>query len=177
MKLPWETSLDFVLGEEGGYVDDPRDAGGATNRGITIGTLRRQGAWGDLDRDGDVDKGDVKLISIDDAARIYRAEYWAVVKGDELPGWLALMAFDGAVNMGPRTSVMLMQMALNVKPDGVIGPRTLAIAARANPVDTLRAFSARRGHHYGTRATFSTFGHGWMRRLIGAHDAAHGLIP
>ena len=31
----FDTCLTFTLAQEGGYVDDPADPGGATNRGIT----------------------------------------------------------------------------------------------------------------------------------------------
>ena len=36
---PFDTAVAFTLREEGGFTDDPRDPGGATNLGITLATL------------------------------------------------------------------------------------------------------------------------------------------
>jgi hypothetical protein len=40
----FDACLAFTLREEGGYVDDPADPGGATNMGITLATYRQ---WSD----------------------------------------------------------------------------------------------------------------------------------
>ena len=53
-------ALDLVLRHEGGYVDHPRDPGGATNRGITIATLS---IW----RGKQVTKQDVRDLSLAEA--------------------------------------------------------------------------------------------------------------
>ena len=64
--------LKAVLQHEGGFVDHPRDPGGATKLGITLGTARAYRM--DLDADGDVDKDDVRLIDGEAAAPVYRDE-------------------------------------------------------------------------------------------------------
>ena len=56
--------LPFILKWEGGFVNDPADAGGATNKGVTIATWRNVGY--DKDGDGDIDVKDLKLLSVDD---------------------------------------------------------------------------------------------------------------
>lgn len=39
MAANFERALSLVLKHEGGWSDDPADPGGATNLGVTIGTL------------------------------------------------------------------------------------------------------------------------------------------
>ena len=56
----FQTCLLRILKHEGGYSDDPRDPGGATNRGVTLATARAYKL--DMDGDGDVDKADVRAI-------------------------------------------------------------------------------------------------------------------
>ena len=41
MQSTFKTVIGHVLKHEGGYVDHPRDPGGATNKGVTLRTFRR----------------------------------------------------------------------------------------------------------------------------------------
>ncbi|AVO39677.1 hypothetical protein C6Y53_06425 [Pukyongiella litopenaei] len=151
---------------EGGYVDHPRDPGGATNYGITIGTLR---AW----RKGPVSKADVRNLTLHEAGEIYRANYWRVLKGDELPAGLDLVAFDAGVNSGPRRGAQWLQRGLGVSADGVIGRQTKAAARAARPrvVVIQRACAARMGFLRGL-GNWSTFGRGWSRRVADTEATA-----
>ena len=58
-----------IVAREGGYVNDPDDPGGATNYGVTIGTMRRLGR--DLNGDGRVDTADVRALTRPQAVAIY----------------------------------------------------------------------------------------------------------
>src|SRR5690348_18419167 len=100
----WDQCLDFIFDKEGGYSDDPLDPGGATNLGITLNELSQ---W----RHDAVTKQDVKALTRQEAAAIYRANYWNVVRGDELPAGIDLMVFDAGVNIGtPRSARFLQQI-------------------------------------------------------------------
>lgn len=113
-----------LLKREGGFVNDPSDAGGATNHGITIATLS---AW----REKECTVDDVKALTKDEAADIYRAEFYFLPGIDSLPTSLQGHVMDCCVNMGPRQGIKLLQRALNalgatIKEDGIVGPLTRA---------------------------------------------------
>ena len=63
-----EAIADEILSREGGFVNDPDDPGGATNFGVTIGTMRRLGM--DLTGDGAVTVADVRALDRDRARRV-----------------------------------------------------------------------------------------------------------
>ncbi|WP_109310403.1 glycoside hydrolase family 108 protein [Ruegeria sp. AU67] len=155
----FEACLAHVLKWEGGYVDHPKDPGGATNHGITRKTLSAF-----LGRA--VTKAEVKALTKNQAGQIYRLRYWNKVKGDELPQGLDVVALDGAVNSGPSRGAKWLQTALGVTVDGVIGRGTLGAAI--NVIDRVeviqRACAARMGFLHKLR-TWSTFGRGWARRV------------
>jgi lysozyme family protein len=65
-----DTRLAFTSRQEGGYVDDPADPGGATNMGITLATYRE---WSDDPHVGDVQVRDMALKT---ARAIYRSLFW-----------------------------------------------------------------------------------------------------
>ena len=150
MSDPFQTAVEFVLEREGGYSDDPRDRGGETNFGI------------DKESHPDVD---IKALTRDGAIAIYRTSYWQAAKCDQLPAGLAVMHFDAAVNQGAGAAAHMLQQAIGVKADGVIGPATLAAAAKAGP-GALTEYAALRGHRYSETVGEDRYGLGWMRRLM-----------
>ena len=127
-----------IVAREGGYVNDPDDPGGATNFGVTIGTMRRLGL--DLDGDGDVDVADVKLMSAERAAQIFLDHYYRAPKIDRLPESVQPPVFDMYVNSG-SAAVKILQRVLQdpygeaIAVDGVIGPMTIGAAHRADDLD------------------------------------------
>jgi lysozyme family protein len=123
--------IAFVLKHEGGFVDDPDDPGGATNLGISLRWLRAVGEdLGDIDGDGDVDVDDIRALTPDKARALYFEKFWMEPGVDQLPGPVAVAAFDFAVNAGPRQAVKCLQEAHNalcspaLACDGALGPKT-----------------------------------------------------
>lgn len=161
-------ALAEVLKHEGGYVDHPHDPGGATNRGVTIGTLS---AW--LGRPAT--KAEVKALTVEAVTPIYRKNYWDAVQGDELPPGVALMVFDLAVNSGPGRAANFLQEAVGVTVDGRIGPVTVAKANALPAIDTINKLRERRERFYRGLSTFPTFGTGWLRRLADVTALARSL--
>ncbi|MCS0501633.1 glycoside hydrolase family 108 protein [Ancylobacter mangrovi] len=171
----FDEALKRVLVHEGGYANNPADPGGATMKGITQrvydGWRRRKGA----------PVRSVRRIGDDEVTAIYRAQYWDVIRGDELPPGVDYVVFDGAVNSGPAQSVKWLQRALGVGADGIVGTVTLAALTRYPDHDALVAdIIARRLAMLRGLKTWRTFGTGWTRRLddVLAHGqaAARGSV-
>lgn len=154
----WQACLTAILNEEGGFADNPGDPGGATNMGITRKTLS---AW----RAEPVSREDVMMLEKDEAARIYRENFWMAIEGDDLPDGLDLAMFDDGVLSGPRTAIRDLQHGLGVRVDGVMGPVTRA-ALLAQPVtDVIALLHAQRLARLKSLPHFVLFGRGWSRRL------------
>jgi lysozyme family protein len=143
----FERCMAFVERWEGGFVDDPRDPGGATNCGISLRFLRDLGApAGDVDGDGDVDADDVLALTPTGRRDLYFAHFWARPGLERLGGPpLDVAVFDAGVNMGARRATRILQRTLSgfvsgLIVDGTLGPRT-AEAAR----DLAGACSGSRG--------------------------------
>ena len=121
-----------ILAREGGFVNDPADPGGATNHGVTIGTLRALGL--DMNGDGAVDVDDVRALRPTDAARIFRAQYFERPRLGLLPEALQPSVFDMYVNAGRRAVILLQQVLAGfgavLEADGALGPVTAAAAHR-----------------------------------------------
>lgn len=134
--------LPITLAHEGGYVDHPRDPGGATNLGVTIKTLS---GW--LGRPAT--KAEVKALKRHDVEPIYRKNYWEPAGcGRYRPG-ADLCVFDAAVNSGVSRGKA---WAAQVK----AGADAKAFVAQY--CDIRLGFLKRLG-------TWSTFGKGWSRRV------------
>lgn len=157
-----------VLKHEGGYVDHPKDPGGATNRGITLATLAD---W----RGSPVTKAEVQALSEKEAREIYRAKYWNAVQGDALPAGVDLAVFDFAVNSGPGRAVRSLQWQLGIPADGAIGPVTLAAVRRVNAARLAGDLCRARLAWLRGLPTWDAFGKGWTARVVDVERAALGM--
>jgi lysozyme family protein len=120
-----------IVAREGGFVNDPNDPGGATNFGVTIGTMRRLGL--DLTADGQVTEADVRALTREQAVTIFIEHYHDRPGIVLLPPALRATVFDMQVNAGAN-AVRILQRLLrdfgqDIAVDGAIGPRTAAAAA------------------------------------------------
>ena len=165
MKGNFESALAMVLKHEGGFVDHPRDPGGATNMGVTLGTYEQ---W--MGRS--VTIAEMKALTFDDVAPIYRKNYWDRVRGDDLPSGVDWSVFDWAVNSGPSRSSKALQKIVMVTRDGAIGPKTLYAVANQEPDKIIDAMYTARQRFYERLNAFDVFGRGWSRRNTETRDAA-----
>lgn len=176
--VPW------IFDAEGGYVDNAVDHGGTTKYGISLRYLR-ECADGDIDRDGDVDADDVRVLTREDALRLYRRDYWQVNGCEVFPAALGLCLFDAAAHHGGQTARKLIQQGLGCTPDGIFGTQTLA-AVRASESDpelqrkAIAEYAAQRAARFcrivvddRSQATFMM---GWYRRLMRLVTTALGVV-
>jgi len=116
---------------EGGFSDDPNDRGGATDRGVTIDTWRQTGY--DKDNDGDIDREDIRLLSVEDCMNLLRYNYWDRWRGDEIRDQrVAAMLVDWLWCSG-KWGIIIPQRLLGVKADGIAGPVTIGRLNHENP--------------------------------------------
>jgi len=143
-----------IIKREGGYVNDPDDPGGATNFGVTIGTMRRLGI--DLNEDGQVNEADVQALSAAQAAAIFKKQYFEGPKIGLLPEPLQASVYDMYVNAGGNAVKILQRLlgefGFSTLADGAIGPNTAKMAALAfseAPDFLVDAYGiARRNYYY-----------------------------
>jgi len=167
----------LILAHEGGFVDHPKDPGGATNQGVTQGTYN---SW--RKSQGHAQRS-VRMLTVEERDTIYFTKYWLLIRGDDLPDGLAYCVYDAAVNSGPARAARWLQRLIGAKRDGLIGPATLqALTAHTGSTKDLiddycdyRLAFMKRLKHWGT------FKGGWTRRVAEvraeANTFAAGAIP
>lgn len=171
--------IEEVLANEGGYVNDARDAGGETNFGITIATAKANGFTGPM-----------KSMTRDFARGVYLKQYVTAPGFDKIADLSMLIAaelVDTGVNMGPGVAAQFLQRALNglnnqardfadLLVDGNAGQKTRdALAAFLNKRGKegerrlLLLLNALQGERYLSlcegRAANEAFLYGWLARI------------
>ena len=151
--------LKRVLVHEGGFVNHPKDPGGATNFGVT------QAVYDSYRRNNKLALRPVLGIKMEEVRAIYKMMYWDVIRGEQLPRGVDYAVLDLAINSGVSRAIRYLQLACGLKDDGIIGPRTLEAANKLDPKTLVLNIMSRRASFLAQLRTFSTFGKGWMRRV------------
>lgn len=158
-------ALEHVLKHEGGFVNHPSDPGGMTNLGVTRAVWEE---W--IGRESS--EKEMRSLTPEMVAPLYKRKYWDRVKADDLPSGLNYCVFDASVNSGTGRSAKWLQECVGAVADGAIGPNTLA-KVRAHDADALvNAYCDLRLNFLKSLKTFDTFGKGWSRRVEGVRQTA-----
>jgi len=180
MTSAFDKALEHTLGIEGGFSDDPRDSGGATNYGITEQVARAFGYTGPM-------AALPRKVAVD----IYRHNYWDLLHLDQiamLSEDVAIELFDTAVNCGTGFAARSLQRALNVlnrsgtdyldmTVDGLLGQVSLSALSsyltrrsRNGVKVLLRVLNSIQGSHYITlaekRGKDEAFVFGWFLHRV-----------
>jgi lysozyme family protein len=166
MKDTYEQAIARVFADEGGYTNHPSDPGGPTNFGITLADARRH--W-----KPDASAADVRAMPKGVAAEIYRSQYAAAVRYDELPAGLDYAVLDYAINSGTGRAGKVLRRWLGLADDSAQVTDAVLAAARSREAsagivwicDERLAFLKR-------LSTWPVFGKGWSRRVAGVKTAA-----
>lgn len=146
----YDKAFDALIGNEGGYSNNPEDPGGETNWGISKKSYPHL---------------DIKNLTREDAKKIYWKDFWLEIRAPELHYAVAFEIFDMSVNHGASRGVMLLQQALDVADDGKFGKITMDAYVKRDVNDVLMRINAYRLKFYTKLSKWPNFGKGWANRV------------
>lgn len=152
MITTFNEAIERVLNHEGGYVNDPTDAGGETKWGIS------KRSYPSLD---------IKNLTKEQAKTIYHQDYWLKSYADKLPSDVRYIHFDTAINMGLNRAAKLLQRSIGgIAIDGIIGNQTLSNVSRT----TIYKYALYRLAYYnkiiGKKNSQVKYINGWTNRVL-----------
>lgn len=160
--MNFDRAFELLIGHEGGYTTNRNDrgnwTGGVVGKGELKGTKFGIAA-------SSYPKLDIKNITLAQAKAIYLRDFWTRAKCDQLPSTVRFDVFDVAVNSGVKRSAILLQKALGVTADGIIGKQTMAAVNKFDPEQLLMLYAAQRIYFYANLKDWQHFGKGWARRV------------
>ncbi len=161
--MTFSEALPAVLKYEGGFVNDPKDSGGATNQGIT------QTTYDEWRVSQSLPIRSVQYIHDAEVSTIYKNIFWNTSACHLMPYPLAFCVFDFAVHSGPRRAILILQRVLGIQRDGIAGPRTIAAISSVPLAGLIHDYTqARRTFLEGLarqRPKDQRFIRGWLRRV------------
>jgi lysozyme family protein len=137
-----------------GYVNDPDDKGGETKFGIAKNSNPMI---------------DIKNLTWQDAKNIYYNKYWLAGSCDRFDKRIAILHFDGCINHGISRASKLLQKAAGVLDDGKIGPVSISVINKCDPISICNTVCDLREQFYenivNQNASQAKFLKGWLRRI------------
>lgn len=141
---------------EGGakITDDPDDPGGLTKWGISQRSFPHE---------------DIRNLTELRAMELFQENYWTPARCSLFPEPVAIALADAAFNQGVKTAIALLQEALRVDPDGIVGKETVGAVNRRPPLEVVNEFLSRRALRYADGK--AKYRRGWFLRLFRLKDA------
>lgn len=162
-----EPLINKTLELEGGYVNHAADKGGPTNMGLTLKTFRTVYAEATIE--------DLKGLTKEQVSSIYKELYYDKPQTAKFPEPIQDLVFDMNIHHGPVMSIKLVQRALkylgykDIAVDGLLGPKTLSLAAKTDPTRLKRAIIKQRLRLFDNIVAYdptqAVFLNGWIDRV------------
>lgn len=154
--------VPFILSWEGGFANDPDDTGGATNRGVTIGTFRQM-----FGKDKTVDE--LKRMTESHWTAVLKKLFWDKWQADRIESQaVANMLVDWSWHSGVY-GIKIPQRVLGVAVDGIVGEKTLYAVNKAGPHDLFDMLKRERKVFFERQAKVSPvkrkYLKGWLNRV------------
>jgi lysozyme family protein len=160
--IPFHKAFELTLEHEGLFTNDPADrgnwTGGAINSGELKGTKFGISAM-------TYSHLDIINLTQQEAKVIYKKDFWDASQLSDFEAVISILWFDAIVNSGKRNANKIMQRAIFVKDDGVVGPITRKAINGNDAKKVALMFLAERLNFYTRLPTFNDFGRGWVRRV------------
>jgi type VI secretion system secreted protein VgrG len=157
-----QPAIDGVLANESGTPIENDNGRGLSMWGITSETVSGLGLHWTEDH--------LRYLTREQAELFYLQYFWLPSNiGRIADQALANKLLDLAVNMGQRTAIKLMQGAVGVPKDGVLGPQTAEAVNAMEPARALSLLRTMAQQHYlaivAANPSLDKFYDGWMARL------------
>jgi lysozyme family protein len=167
----FDLAIQILLQEEGGFVNDPQDNGGATKYGISLRWLKSLDQVPEaLNFVGEITVKTIQQLTRDQAIVLYRHYFWEPYRYECIINQLvANKVFSFAVNAGSHVSHTVLQWALHATGrqdmivDGILGEHTIQAV---NTVDYRLLLAALRSEIAGHYRLLKNphFEAGWLKR-------------
>lgn len=159
----YKVIIPFILKWEGGFVNDPDDRGGATNKGVTIATFRQ--VYGKQKT-----VTDLKNITEDQWKYIFKKLFWDKCKCDGIEDQsVANIIVDYAWGSGVSRAVKDVQAIAGTATDGIAGPKTAGAVNNADAKTLFNKIKERRIQFYNNivkaNPSQKKFLRGWTNRV------------
>jgi lysozyme family protein len=162
--MNFDQAFADLIGNEGGFSDNPKDPGNWSSGKIGVGTLDGT-MWGisaPVARENGY-TGRMRDMPLEVAKAIAKRKYWDLYQCDQFDARVGFQVFDAAYNGGHPAQWL--QQAAGVAVDGVIGAKTVAAVRSTDPYKIIMRFDAYRLKYMKDCKIWPDVSRGWVDRI------------
>ncbi len=156
----------FILKWEGGFVNDPADRGGATNKGITLATLT---VWNKTHNLPTPTIADLKAITDEQVFEIFYQNYWQRFRADKILSQKVANCLVDWLWLSGQPAITRTQRIVGTTADGIVGPKTINAINKKDEKWLITLLYSERvafiGEICDKRPANLKFRNGWINRL------------